>query len=200
MSPKDPCHRTQRRKERIKSVLARRQPDLRLVLANIHDPHNVSAILRSCDAFGVGEVDLYYTDTPFPNLGKKSSASAKKWVSTQRFESAGGLVDSLRQKGCQLLCTGFTSLAKPVTDWDMTGPTAVFLGNEHRGVAPELEESADGLLYIPMQGMIQSLNVSVAAAVILYEAYRQRKVLGLYDTPRLTPEQRENMEIQWCCR
>ena len=100
--PKDP---TPRRKARLGSVLAHRQPDLTLVLANIHDPHNVSAIYRSCDAFGVDKVHLYYTDTPFPVLGRKTSASARKWVESVRHRDRQELEASLRaQNTVYILC------------------------------------------------------------------------------------------------
>jgi len=178
--------RTNHRKERVLSVLARRQKDLTVVLNNIHDPHNVSAILRSCDAFGVGGAHLLYTDTAFPQLGHKSSASAKKWVDIKRHKSASELVTTLQTSGFQVLSTGFSPHAKPVTDWDMTGPTAVILGNEHDGVAEELQALAPGHIYIPMQGMVQSLNVSVACAVILFEAFRQRMAKGMYAKASLT--------------
>ena len=179
--PKDP---TPRRKARLGSVLAHRQPDLTLVLANIHDPHNVSAIYRSCDAFGVDKVHLYYTDTPFPVLGRKTSASARKWVESVRHRDRQELETSLRAQNMQILATTFTPTAKPLRTWDFTRPTAIIMGNEHSGVNEELISMADGELYIPMYGMIQSFNVSVAAAIILAEASRQRELAGMYDSCR----------------
>lgn len=173
--------RTQRRRERMAEVLRQRQADLTLVLANIHDPHNVSAVYRSCDAFGVAGVHLYYTRTPFPSLGLKSSASARKWVETFRHRDADSLFASLHAAGMQVLATSFSPAARPLRQWDFLRPTAIILGNEHSGVDGELLELAHGLLYIPMHGMIQSLNVSVAAAVILAEAARQREEAGFYD-------------------
>ena len=189
--------RTDNRKQRILDVLARRQKDLTVVLNNIHDPHNVSAVLRSSDAFGVGEAHLLYTDTAFPQLGHKSSASAKKWVELKRHKSARELVERLRASGHQVLSTGFGPGAKSVADWDMTIPTAVILGNEHDGVAEELQGLVTDHIYIPMQGMVQSLNVSVAAAVILYEAFRQRMVKGMYDEPGLSAEEIQAKYEAW---
>jgi rRNA methylases len=177
---------TPERRLRMEQVLAFRQPDLTLVLSNIHDPHNVSAIYRSCDAFGIDEVHLYYTDTEFPELGRKSSASARKWVDTHRHRDLNTLKNALKKKGCQILATSCSPTAKPLADWDFTRPTAVIMGNEHRGVDKEIINLADGELYIPMHGMIQSFNVSVAAAIILSEACRQRKQAGMYDRPSLS--------------
>ncbi|WP_374288873.1 TrmH family RNA methyltransferase [Desulfovibrio desulfuricans] len=179
--PKEP---TARRKARFLEVLSHRQPDLTLVLANIHDPHNVSAIYRSCDAFGVSRVHLYYTNTPFPVLGRKTSASARKWVESVRHKNSADMLADLRSQNMQVLATSFTEKARPLREWDFTRPTAVIMGNEHSGVEPELLAAADGELYIPMYGMIQSFNVSVASAIILAEAARQREAAGMYATPR----------------
>ena len=188
---------TPQRRARIERVLSWRQKDLTLVLANIHDPHNVSAIYRSCDAFGVAEVHLYYTDTPFPVLSQKSSASARKWVESIRHRTLDSLVDSMRTGGLQILATSCSSMARPLADWDFTKPTAVIMGNEHRGVDKELAAHADGELYIPMYGMIRSFNVSVAAAVILAEASRQRMQAGMYARSGYTEEEHAEKLCAW---
>jgi tRNA (guanosine-2'-O-)-methyltransferase len=188
---------TERRAGRIQEVLARRQIDLTLVLNNIHDPHNVSAILRSCDAFGIHRVHLLYTDTAFPALGKKSSGSAKKWVETVRHADAATLVAALKGQGYALVATAFSEDALPLPQWNMTGRLAIILGNEHRGVDEALAPHVDGALYIPMQGMVQSLNVSVAAAVILYEGFRQRHAAGCYDAPNLPAEEMARLAGVW---
>lgn len=192
-----PNEPTPRRKARLLEVLRHRQDDLTLVLANIHDPHNVSAIYRSCDAFGVSRVHLYYTNTPFPVLGRKSSASARKWVESQRHKDSAALLASLRGQGMQVLATSCSASARPLRAWDFIRPTAVIMGNEHSGVEEELVRLADGELYIPMYGMIQSFNVSVAAAVILSEAARQREEAGLYGAPRLSEVELEDRLEQW---
>ena len=189
--------RTQERETKIRAVLSRRQPDLALVLANIHDPHNVSAIYRSCDAFGVPAVHLYYTTTAFPHLGAKSSASARKWVESVRHSDAAGMVASLRAKGMRIYATSFSPSARPVGEYDLTLPTAIIMGNEHSGVDAELLPLADGELYIPMYGMIQSFNVSVASALILAEAARQRALAGAYDTPSYPPDELEQRYQDW---
>ncbi len=174
---------TSRRRQRLEQVLSLRQKDLTLVLANIHDPHNVSAIYRSADAFGVAALHLYYTDTAFPSLGRKSSASARKWVDSIRHNNTLDLDQVLKTGGYQVLATSCSPQAKPLGEYDFTRPTAVIMGNEHSGVPEELASLVDGELYIPMYGMIQSFNVSVAAAIILYEASRQRVAAGMYTRP-----------------
>jgi len=189
--------RTDRRKQRIKDVLAARQQDLTLVLNNIHDPHNVSAILRSCDAFGVPWVHLLYTGQQFPQMGSKTSASARKWVSRIRHRDAREMVQNLRNQGLHLVRTGFGKSAVMVQDFDFTRPAAVILGNEHSGVQEDLLHLVEHEICIPMHGMVQSLNVSVAAAIILYEAYRQRLQAGLLRERALTSVQQEEMYNEW---
>lgn len=191
---------TEARKAKLRSVLDQRQPDLTLVLNNIHDPHNVSAILRSCDAFGVLGIHLYYTKEKFPALANSSSGSAKKWIGLTRHREAGDMITALRDQGMQIVGTGFGPRARPLMDWDFTRPTAIILGNEHRGMDPDVKAHVPDELFIPMYGMVQSLNVSVAAATILYEAMRQRRAAGLYETSPLSARQREEMYADWCKR
>ena len=188
---------TDKRKERIDTVLAKRQKDLTLVMDNIWDPHNVSAVLRSCDAFGVSDVHLFYTTSTWPELGKKSSASAKKWIRRTRHLDARSMVEQLRQGGGQVLRTGFSASARPVQDFDFTKPTAVVLSNEHNGTAPEIAELVTDEVYIPMFGMVQSFNVSVAAAIILYEASTQRQRAGMYDQPTFSREELDRLKTEW---
>src|SRR5512142_2189840 len=159
--------RSERRLARLESVIRQRQPDLTVVLENIHDPHNVSAVLRSCDASGVMEIQLVYTEEKVPKLGKKSSASAKKWVEHRDFDSIGKCHERLRKEGYTILATHLDDHPVSLYDLDLTGKTALVFGNEHRGVSDEAARLADGLFMIPMFGMIQSLNVSVACAVTL---------------------------------
>ncbi|BCS90212.1 TrmH family RNA methyltransferase [Pseudodesulfovibrio sediminis] len=191
---------TDKRKARIDAVLAKRQKDLTLVIDNIWDPHNVSAVLRSCDAFGVAGVHLYYTTSQWPDLGKKSSASAKKWINRTRHLDASTMVAGLRDQGMQVLRTGFSETARPVMDFDFTRPTAIILSNEHRGTSPELAELISDEIYIPMYGMVQSFNVSVAAAIILSQASSQRAQAGMYDTPSFSAEELEQLKAEWYTR
>jgi tRNA (guanosine-2'-O-)-methyltransferase len=191
---------SEQRKNKIRSVLAHRQKGLELVLNNIHDPHNVSAILRSCDAFGVNSVHLFYDREAFPPLAKSSSSSAKKWVDRVRHTDPKAMIDSLHARGYQCIATGFSETARPLPDWDLTRPTAIVMGNEHRGVDENVARLVDGELYIPMFGMVQSLNVSVAAATILYEAMRQRLGRGMYDKPTFDDHELDAMYNDWCGR
>lgn len=194
--------RTTRRQERVRGVLERRQPDLTLILENVHDPHNVSAILRSCDAVGVLKVHAVYSvEAPPPGMfARQTSASAAKWVEVVRHESVAACVATLRATGSQILATALGQAARPLHAWDLTGNVALIVGNEMRGVSDEALALADGLVEIPMVGMVQSLNVSVASAVCLYEAFRQRLVAGAYDAPRLPEAELAALEQDWLQR
>lgn len=179
---------TARRLQKMERVLRNRQLDLRVVCENIHDPHNVSAILRTCDAAGVGMVHLLYTHEEFPQLGKKSSASAKKWIDIQRHRSFEELQQALHRDGMTIYATHLGERAISIYDVDWTQPSAIIMGNEHRGVSDEALAIADANVYIPQFGMIESLNVSVATAIILYEAVRQRLQANRYPNPNLDSE------------
>lgn len=191
---------TQRRMEKFRRVLAQRQPDLTVVMENIHDPHNVSAVLRSCDAVGVLGVNLLYTVESFPRIGRKSSSSASKWIERRKFTSVDECYGTLRAEGYRIHATRLTNHASSLYDLDLTRPVALVFGNEHRGVSEEAGEKADGNFHVPMMGMIQSLNVSVAAAVSLYEALRQRVGLGRYGTASLSAEVLERTFDEWIAR
>ena len=189
--------RTAARKARIRGILAKRQKDLTLVVDNIWDPHNVSAVLRSCDAFGLLRVHLYYTREVLPDLGKKSSGSAKKWVDQVPHDDPETMLAALRGDGFQVLRTGFSDAARPLHAWDLNRPTAVILSNEHDGASPELLDLVPDELYIPMRGMVQSFNVSVAAAIILYEAARQRMDAPAPEGRYLTHGEIEALAPDW---
>lgn len=194
--------RTERRQARIAGVLSRRQPDLTVVLENVHDPHNVSAILRSCDAVGVLRAHAVYTteEAPAAAFARATSASAAKWVEVERHESVANCYEALRASGFTILATALGEGSRPLFDWDMTIPVALVFGNEMRGVSEEALALADGAIEITMAGFVQSLNVSVACAVCLYEAFRQRLLAGAYETPKLTSEQRLTLEQDWLRR
>ena len=185
------------RTEKISNALSRRQPTLAVVLENIHDPHNVSAILRSCDAVGVLKVYLLYTVEEFPDVVHTPAAGTHKWLEFERHRSVASCFAALHSDGFQILATRIDTAAKPLYEYDLTRPTAFVLGNEHRGISEEVAALADGMLFIPMMGMAESLNVSVATAVCLFEAFRQRRKHGMYATPQLSPEALRSKEIEW---
>lgn len=175
--------RTDRRRARVEGVLGRRQPDLTLVLEDVHDRHNIGAILRTCDAVGVPRVHLVYTteEPPVGSFGRTSSTGAAKWIDATWHESVDDCYTQLRANGFAILATAFEPAAINLYDLDLLQPTAIVMGNEERGLSEAARAQADGALVIPMMGMVQSLNVSVAVAVVLYEALRQRSSVGRYE-------------------
>ncbi len=181
----------------MREVLHHRQSSLTVVMEDIHDPHNVSAVLRTADAVGIHAVQLLYTKEKFPKLGKKSSASAVKWIERRTFTSVDECYAALREDGFTIYATHIGPHSRSVYDLDLTGKVALVFGNEHRGVSADAARLADAVFQIPMMGMIQSLNVSVACAVCLYEALRQRAVKGMYDRPGLPAEAIEELFKRW---
>jgi tRNA (guanosine-2'-O-)-methyltransferase len=192
---------TEERLAKLSNVLAKRQQDFIVVLENISDPHNLSACLRSCDAVGVMEVCLIYTEKqPFPKLSEKSSASARKWLDYKRYRSVDECFSYLHNRNIKIFTTHMSSDAKSLYDLNFTEPTALVFGNEHSGISDEALELADGNFLIPQVGMIQSLNISVACAVSVYESYRQRMAAGLYEKSNLSETEFDLKLKDWAKR
>jgi tRNA (guanosine-2'-O-)-methyltransferase len=189
--------RTDRRLEKIRRILSHRQPDLTVVLENIHDPHNVSAILRSADAVGIMGVHLIYTTEEFPKVGRKSSASASKWVGRWKWRSVKECYASLRREEFKIFASQLDASSLSVFDLNMKNKVALIFGNEHRGVSEQAAALADARFKVPMYGMIESLNVSVACAVSLYEALRQRLEQGDYSKPKLGDAVLQTLVEEW---
>jgi tRNA (guanosine-2'-O-)-methyltransferase len=175
---------------------------LTVVLENVHDPHNVSAILRSCDGVGMLRAHAVYSiEEPPPGaFARQTSASAAKWVEVQRHGSLADCYTWLREEGFSILVTGVGPDSQALYDWDLRQPIALVFGNEMRGVSSEARTMADGAMHIPMAGMVESLNVSVACAVCLYEAFRQRAAAGDYAFPKLDPDRLRTLEEDWLRR
>ncbi len=185
---------TEQRRTKILGMLHHRQPTLTVILENVHDPHNVSAVIRSCDAVGVLDVHLVYTgNQKFPELGERSSASARKWVRLVKHRSIEECYATLRAQHMRIVTTCLGQPAQSLYDFDLTKPVAIAFGNEHSGLSAEACRLADANLVIPQVGMVQSLNISVACAVVLFEAMRQRLVCGMYQVPQLSAQQIEQL-------
>jgi tRNA (guanosine-2'-O-)-methyltransferase len=190
--------KTERRLQRLTKAAESRQATLRLILENIHDSHNVSAILRSCDATGVQNVGLLYTVEEFPKLSKVTSSSANKWIDIQKYKSEKDCCDEMHKLGYKVYASMLDENAVNLYELDLTEPVALVVGNEHRGISAEMQKLADKTFYIPMRGMVQSLNVSVATAVILYEAQRQRSLKNMYAAPSFSKEELDFLIDKWC--
>jgi len=167
------------RYNRIQEVLKARQADLTLCLEEVHKPNNVSAVIRTADATGIHKIHAVW-----PNEMRTlshTSAGARNWVDVETHDSIDEAIAELKAQGMQVLVTNLSETAVDFRDIDYTKPTAIILGSEKVGASEQAKKLADQDIIVPMVGMVQSLNVSVASAVILYEAQRQREAAGMYD-------------------
>ncbi|MFT3822707.1 MAG: RNA methyltransferase [Chitinophagaceae bacterium] len=189
---------TPERRTRLLSVLDKRQNDLTVVLENVFDPHNISAVMRTCDAVGVQEIYVLNTKIPrHKKWGAKSSSSAAKWLTIHQFTDTDACFNALRAKYSRILTTHLSSDAVDLYEVDFTGSVALVFGNEHSGVSDEMLAKSDGNFIIPQVGIIRSLNISVACAVTLYEAHRQKRNAGHFDKARLPREQYNTLLNEW---
>jgi len=187
---------TPRRFHRIQEVLRYRQPDLTLLAEDVHKPHNLSAMLRSADAVGVDRVHATHPTGGLPTYSA-TSASAERWVELVVHPSLEAALGAVRALGMRVYAAHFAADAVDFRDVDYTLPTCVLFGNERDGVSAAAAAAADRRIVIPMLGMVPSLNVSVATALVMFEAQRQRQVAGAYATPRLTPAERDARAVAW---
>jgi tRNA (guanosine-2'-O-)-methyltransferase len=189
---------TPERRDKLTGVLNRRQPNLTVVMENVQDPHNISAVMRTCDAVGIQ--DIYILNNKIPphkKWGAKSSSSAVKWLTIHQFTEVEACIEALRKRYNRIYTTHLATDAVSLYDIDFTQSVALVFGNEHAGVSDEIRALADGNFIIPQMGIIQSLNISVACAVSIYEAMRQKKLAGHYDKPALGKEQMEQLLPLW---
>jgi tRNA (guanosine-2'-O-)-methyltransferase len=189
---------TNERRQKIETVLSKRQNNITVVLENVFDPHNISAVMRSCDAVGVQ--DIYVLNTKIPphdKWGKRSSSSANKWLTVHQFTSVAECLALLKGNYEKILTTHLSSDAVSLYELDLTGNVALVFGNEHDGVSEELRSLSDGNFIIPQVGMIRSLNISVACAVSLYEAFRQKQLAGQYNQQGLPADKYLLLSKQW---
>ena len=189
---------TPEREHKLSQVLQRRQGNLTVVLENVSDPHNISAVMRTCDAVGIWEIYVLNTRIPrHKKWGSKSSSSADKWMEIRQFDDAEACFRALRQRYDRILATALSNEARDLYALNLTESTALVFGNEHAGVSPEVQAMTDGAVVIPQMGIIQSLNISVACAVCLYEALRQKTLAGHYLQPGLAPVDYRSTARQW---
>jgi tRNA (guanosine-2'-O-)-methyltransferase len=189
---------TPERREKLQNVLNKRQNDITVVLENVFDPHNISAVMRTCDAVGVQ--DIYVLNTKIPRhkkWGARSSSSADKWLTVHQCDNAADCFKALRLKNFTVLTTHLSSDAISLHSIDFTKPIALVFGNEQDGVSEEIRTLADGNFVIPQMGIIRSLNISVACAVSLYEAFRQKMQAGHYNGRKLDNVIYEELLEQW---
>lgn len=186
------------RKQRMETVLNQRQADLVVVLENIRDPHNIGAVFRSAESVGVQDIYIINTLLKTDEFDKKkSSGSAEKWLQTHHFDNTLDCVTQLKIKGFELWSTHLNSQSVSLYEVNMCQKIALVFGAEKVGISQELLAHCDGNFIIPQIGMVQSLNISVACAISLYEAYRQRSLNTNYKVERLNQTEKNQIYQKW---
>lgn len=181
---------------RLKRILSRRQPDLTVLMERVNKGRNFSAILRSCDATGVLEAHAVLPDRGL-DVHRQESAGTAKWIRVQTHDSVQAAVKQLKDRGFRILAAHPDARATDYRKVDLVSPVALLVGAELDGISDAGLALADEIVSIPMVGMARSLNVSVAVAVLLFEAYRQREAAGLYRFPRLPEEAFRRLLFEW---
>lgn len=191
---------TEERIERLKTVASNRIQDV-VVLENIHDPHNAAAALRNCDAFGIQTVHVIFeTEKEFnpEKLGKLTSASANKWLSVKTWTSSEECFSSLKKEGFYIVATAIDKTAQSFDSFKLPAQkTAFIFGNEGFGITETAKKMADSLLYLPMYGFVDSLNLSVTVGVVAYHIAEERKRTGLC---YFLPQNAEKLAHEWIVR
>ncbi|MEO2153811.1 MAG: TrmH family RNA methyltransferase [Aquificota bacterium] len=185
------------RLKKLVEILLRRQKDLVLFSENVKNEHNFSALIRTADAVGVLNIYYTYDGNKTKIYNEHITMGSHKWVFLHKVNNAVETLKKLKEEGFQIVATRLAENSLHFREVDYTKPTVVIVGNELDGVSEEVALVADFNVVIPMYGMAQSLNVSVATAVILYEAQRQREAKGMYEKPQLTLEEIKTILRKW---
>lgn len=183
---------TPERLQRINQMLDHRQPDLTVCMEGVHKNHNLAAVVRTCDAIGVSDVHAVWKNEQMRVSGG-SAAGSQNWVNVHNYSQTKDAIGELKKQGMQVLVTNLSESAIDFREVDYTKPTAIILGQEKFGASATALELADQDIIIPMVGMVQSLNVSVACSVVLYEAQRQRQLAGMYDKATINEAERQRI-------
>lgn len=188
---------TPERFRKLRAALDLRQPDLTLLAENVRNPHNVAAMIRTSDAVGALELHAVSPQGAF-DRPRMIAGGARGWVQTVTHTTIESAASSLKSLGFQIYAAHFSNESVDYRSLDYTGATAFLMGSELRGVSATAARLADRRVVIPMRGLAESLNVSVAAALLLYEAARQREAAGHYRQPRLEPQRYASTLFEWC--
>lgn len=188
---------TPERLAKYKATLACRQLDLTIITDQVNKAQNIAALIRTCDAVGIHKANIVTPKEGFREH-KRTARGSQQWVSVVAHESISKALEATQAQGMQLVSAHFSDSAIDYRKVDYTKPTALILGAEMHGVSAEAVAASDHQVVIPMLGMVHSFNVSVAAAVILLEAQRQRQLQGVYDRPQLVGKEYDETLFRWC--
>lgn len=190
------------RKEKVVIVLNRRQPDIAVVLEDVQDVHNIFAVMRTCDAVGIQNLYILNTrigrHTKLEHHGKRSSSGAKHWLTVHEHDNIQTCMTEVKERYQNVFATHLSEEATSLYELDLAAPVALVFGNEVNGLTKECLSYCTGNFVIPQVGMVQSLNISVACAVSVYEAFRQRSLKGYYNgEARISAEERAVLSKKW---
>jgi tRNA (guanosine-2'-O-)-methyltransferase len=188
---------TPERIEKVERVLSHRQADLRVVLEGVTIAHNASAVIRTCDAAGILYLDLIAPNPELLRFNEAISTRADKWLEIAVHPAPAACLGPLKKAGYEIVATHLGRDAVPYTEVDLAKPVALVFGSEAEGISDDCLAFADKVVRIPMLGMVQSLNLSVSVAVMLYEALRQRAAKGYAEKSRLPAAEYERLRRQW---
>ena len=189
---------TEKRKTTFKKVLNNRTRHFTLVLEDIYQPHNSSAVYRTCDIFGIQ--DLHIIENRYINrVSKYVAKGSQKWITSHRYKNDGNntkvCLDNLKVKGYQIIATTPHTDSFLLQNFDINKKTAFVFGSEAEGVSNIVKDNADGFLKIPMVGFTESLNISVAAAIILQHVTSKLRSSNLIWT--LNHSEKEILYFEW---
>jgi len=187
---------TKERLQKIQQVVGHRDFGAAIVLENIYDRGNTSAVMRSAEAMGFANFHLIETGEKFKEA-KRTTAGADKWLEVQKWKSTKACVDRLKDEGKKIYVTHLDASAIPLGEVDLTVPCALVLGNEHEGCSPEMLSAADRKVILPMVGFVQSYNISVAGALAIQTLFQQRRA---QKTSPLEVEEMEILKAVYCLR
>lgn len=183
---------TPERLQRINTMLDKRQPDLTVCMEGVHKTHNLAAVVRTCDAIGISDVHAVWKNERMRVSGG-SAAGSQNWIDVHNYTKTEDAIAELKKQNMQVLVTNLSQTSVDFREIDYTKPTAIILGQEKFGASEQALALADQDIIIPMVGMVQSLNVSVACSVVLYEAQRQRQLAGMYEKPTIDESIRQKL-------
>lgn len=184
---------------KLRKVLDQRQPDLTVLADGVHKAQNLSAMLRTCDAVGVYCMHIVAAPTQKTGIWKRSAGGSARWVKTERHPDSQTAIATLQAQGLSLYAANLSDAAVDYREVDYSRPCALVMGAEKQGVSDAVLAACDAEITIPMVGMVESFNVSVATALILAEARSQREQAGLYATGSQLPDSTyRDVLFEWC--
>lgn len=185
------------RYQKFRRVLELRQPDLTVIADQLHKGRNMAAIRRTCDAMCVPEMHAVIPAGFKQKRFAGVTQGTHKWVGLIKHRSLQSCIDTVKLKNMQLCVADLSIGSVDYREVDFTKPTAILMGAEVDGVSEEAKNAADVHFHVPMYGLVESLNVSVACALLLSEAIRQRKFKGMLDNPRYSEQELKSLAFEW---